>query len=255
MEIREFPYARLGALTVAVCLFGACAAPARTAVVTTPPDTPVREADRDSSVTEKDEAIPDGVFHRVLPGQTLWRIARTYDVPLARVVEYNGIEDAAHIDVGAMVWIPGASRSLDVEVYKPPTIDGSEWLWPVPGGKVISGYGAPRRTHRHGGVDIGAAHGQPVRASRAGTVVYSGGGLRGYGKTVILDHGDGVRSLYAHNSDLLVRMGDRVERGASIARIGRTGNATADHCHFEIRVHDRRIDPMPWIAADRRAAR
>ncbi len=84
---------------------------------------------------------------------------------------------------------------------------------------------------------------------------YAGAGLRGYGKTVILDHRDGMQSLYAHNSVLLVRVGERVEQGQSIARVGRTGNATTDHCHFEIRLNDRRVDPMRWLTPGRRAAR
>ena len=96
--------------------------------------------------------------------------------------------------------------------------------------------------------------GQPVLASRAGRVVYAGAGMRGYGKTVILEHDDGMQSLYAHNSALLVQLAERVEQGQAIARVGRTGNATTNHCHFEIRWNDRRVDPMRWLTRDRRAA-
>lgn len=248
MEILEFPYARLGALAAAVCLFGGCAGSARPTVVTLEP---APRAEHEVAA----EALPDGVFHYVLTGQTLWRIAKTYDVPLERVVKFNSIADAAQISAGDMVWIPGATRTLDVEIVEPPAVVAGKWIWPVRGGRLISGYGSPRRTHRHGGVDIGARRGEAVLASGNGRVVYSGAGLRGYGKTIILDHGDGVQSLYAHNSALLVRRGERVQRGQSIARVGQTGNATVDHCHFELRVHDRRIDPMPWFDLARRAAR
>jgi hypothetical protein len=256
MEILEFPYVRAGGLTLLVCLMGGCAARSETTTsIPRPAAEPVV-----TTVTGTEESVPEelpvGVFHRVLPGQTLWRIAKTYDVPLERVVLVNGIEDAGAISAGDMIWIPGVAQALDVEVVVPaaPVVAG-EWAWPVPSGTVLSRYGAPRRNHRHGGIDIGAAHGRPVLATRAGRVVYSGAGLRGYGKTIILDHGEGIQSLYAHNSALLVSLGEDVEQGQSIARIGRTGNATADHCHFEIRVNDRRVDPLPWVGDERRAAR
>ncbi len=92
-------------------------------------------------------------------------------------------------------------------------------------------------------------------ASKSGRVIYAGAGLRGYGKTIILDHGDGIQSVYAHNSALLVGVGKRVDQGQTIARVGRTGNATTEHCHFEIRVNDRRVDPARWLSPARRAAR
>ena len=258
MEIPEFLYVRVCGLAVLVCLAGGCAARSETAALT-PEPRPAAEPVVKAVTAVEDrvgEELPDGVFHRVLPGQTLWRIAKTYDVPLEHVVRVNGIEDATRISVGDMVWIPGVARELDVEIASPPpAVAAGEWIWPVPNGTVLSTYGAPRRTHRHGGIDIGAPHGRPVLATRAGRVVYSGAGLRGYGKTIILDHGEGMQSLYAHNSALLVSLGEGVDQGQSIARIGRTGNATADHCHFEIRVNERRVDPMRWVDHDRRASR
>lgn len=212
---------------------------------------------------------PDGVEHVVERGQTLWRIAKVYGVDMDELARANGVTDASSLEVGQTLFIPGATEVLEVPPY-PATLEGagtasprgtvdaptaSKWLWPVDNGQVLSYYGAPRRTHRHQGIDIRGRSGQPVKATRAGRVLYSGSGMRGYGKTVILDHGDGTSSLYAHNSSLLVRKGQRVERGETIAKIGRTGNASADHCHFEIRVHDRPVDPMTYLRPTREAHR
>lgn len=257
MEIREFPYVRAltrVGLALAVCLFGACA-PRRPASVTTDPS-----AERVTIATpasEPEEDLQPGVFHRVRPGQTLWRIAHTYAVELDLVIEANSILDPSRISPGDMIWVPGVHDTLEVEVVRVPdrAAAAGEWIWPVRNGAVLSGYGAPRRNHRHGGIDIKGAAGQPVLASRGGRVIYAGAGLRGYGKTIILDHGDGIQSVYAHNSALLVGVGKRVDQGQTIARIGRTGNATTEHCHFEIRVNDRRVDPARWLSPARRAAR
>jgi murein DD-endopeptidase MepM/ murein hydrolase activator NlpD len=90
-------------------------------------------------------------------------------------------------------------------------------------------------------------------AARAGRVVYSGDKLSGYGKLVILDHGDGLQTLYAHGLELLVRVGDAVEKGQPIARVGRTGNATTEHCHFEIRKDRLPVDPLPYLSTVARA--
>ncbi len=253
MEILGFPYVRslLGSvLAVVVCLFCGCAARTHPAV---DPYYPPPTAPAPAVEPETDE-LPPGVFHRVLPGQTLWRIARTYEVPLEDIVKTNSILDPSRLSPGDMIWIPGVRDTLDIGVHERVAVAG-EWIWPVRNGTVLSGFGAPRRNHRHGGIDIKGVARQPVLASRSGRVVYAGSGLRGYGKTIILDHRDGMQSLYAHNAALWVRVGDRVEQGQSIARVGRTGNATTDHCHFEIRLNDRRVDPTRWLPPRRRAAR
>jgi murein DD-endopeptidase MepM/ murein hydrolase activator NlpD len=130
-----------------------------------------------------------------------------------------------------------------------------EFAWPVAGGEILSRYGAPRRGRRHAGLDIRGPKGQDILATRAGEVAYSGSALSGYGKMVVLDHGDGLQSVYAHASELLVKTGDRVDRGQPVARVGRTGNATTDHCHFEIRKNRVPVDPLPYFPEVAREAR
>jgi murein DD-endopeptidase MepM/ murein hydrolase activator NlpD len=199
---------------------------------------------------------PRGVIHVVERGQTLWRIARAYGVDLDELARINRIEDPTDMGIGLRLFVPGATVVLEVPPadYVEPAGD-ADWLWPVRGGRLVSGFGAPRRTHRHQGIDIGGRRGEPVLASRAGVVIYSGSGMRGYGKTVILDHGDGTETLYAHNHTLAVRNGQRVVQGQRIAGVGRTGNASAEHCHFEVRLGDRAVDPMLYLRPTREAHR
>ncbi len=192
-----------------------------------------------------DEPLP--VYHVVTPGQTTWRIARAYGLTVDELAAANDLPDANRIEVGQRLRIPGAASPVDVPPYRPLAQTGEPWTWPVPDGRVLSYFGAARRDHRHQGMDIGAQHGQKVLAAKAGRVVYSGSGMRGYGKTVMLDHGDGLQSLYAHNSALLVAVGQRVRQGETIAKVGRTGNASTDHCHLEVRRNDAPVDPLIYL--------
>ncbi|MGG7142425.1 murein hydrolase activator EnvC family protein [Clostridium nigeriense] len=98
----------------------------------------------------------------------------------------------------------------------------------------------------HTGIDLGDPYGAPVAASKSGVVVYSGW-ISGYGNTIILDHGNGVQTLYAHNSELLVGVGTTVYRGQTIAKVGSTGMSTGPHIHWEIRINGQHIDPSPYV--------
>lgn len=120
------------------------------------------------------------------------------------------------------------------------------FLAPVEG-SLASGFGG-RGAGRHEGVDILAPRGTPVRSSERGTVVYAGSGMRGYGNTVVIDHGGGVTTLYGHLDSIRVESGDAVPAGAVIGTVGRSGNATAFHLHFEIRVDGEPLDPMEHLA-------
>lgn len=123
-------------------------------------------------------------------------------------------------------------------------------VWPLATDELTalsSAYGDRRppmagASRTHAGLDLRAPAGTPIHASAAGRVVQSGVG-GGYGHLVILDHGAELQSLYAHNSENLVRVGEAVERGQVIARVGRTGNATGDHVHFELRWRGGTVDP------------
>jgi murein DD-endopeptidase MepM/ murein hydrolase activator NlpD len=100
-----------------------------------------------------------------------------------------------------------------------------------------------RRVRMHEGVDISARTGTPIQAAETGLVVYTGR-QRGYGKLVIVDHGGGVSTLYAHCSALLVSRGQMVRRGQTIARVGSTGLSTGPHCHFELRIRGQPVNPL-----------
>lgn len=117
------------------------------------------------------------------------------------------------------------------------------WRWPTRGA-VVARFGDGRAGGR--GVDISGDEGQPVHATAAGDVVYSGDGLKAYGRLLIIRHEGDYLSAYAHNSELLVAEGDRVDSGQPIARMGRTRDGTA-LLHFEIRRGGSPVDPLDYL--------
>lgn len=127
-------------------------------------------------------------------------------------------------------------RPFRVRVYK------GVWLWPLRYGVVSSEYGR-RWGKRHKGIDIAADSGDKVYAAAPGEVLYSSSSLKGYGNVVILRHDDKTTSIYAHNSELKVKRGQRVRTGQLIALVGSSGRSTGPHVHFEIRRKDQAVDP------------
>jgi murein DD-endopeptidase MepM/ murein hydrolase activator NlpD len=116
--------------------------------------------------------------------------------------------------------------------------------WPV-SGPVTSGFGL-RWGRMHEGIDIAVAEGTPVRAAGAGTVIYAGW-MGGYGNLVVVDHGNGLSTAYAHNSSLGVGVGQSVTAGLVVSYSGKTGNSTGPHVHFEVRVNGSAVDPLGYL--------
>ena len=118
------------------------------------------------------------------------------------------------------------------------------WVWPV-SGPVTSPYG-PRWGRMHEGIDIANADGTPIYAASAGTVTYAGS-MGGYGNIVLIDHGGGISTAYAHQSAIVTTVGARVSAGQLIGRVGSTGQSTGNHVHFEVRVGGGTTDPMGYL--------
>lgn len=119
-------------------------------------------------------------------------------------------------------------------------------LLPPVAGTVSSGFG-DRSGGRHAGIDILAPAGTEVVSAMGGIAKYTGSGKRGYGRAVILDHGEGITTLYGHLATIRVQSGQTVPAGAVIGTVGRSGNATTFHLHFELRVDGEAVDPVPYL--------
>ena len=198
-----------------------------------------------------------GVYHRVAPGETLWRIATHYGVEVERLATANQISDTAQIEVGQRLLIPGRSSRPDPLVPTPLRDVGripegqDEFVWPVRG-KIVSVFGMRRGGALNKGIDIQASGGTQVMASRGGIVSFVHQGLPGFGKTVILDHGDGFATVYAYIGEILVRQGEVVSQRQVIARVGKSGRTEVPALHFEIRYHQRPKNPFYYLSLNLR---
>ncbi len=206
-------------------------------------------------------APPAGTTHVLRPGENLYRLSRYYEVPVSRIRKANRIRDVTEIPSGRALVIPGATRPQPGHALaSTPVAAGStrvpapvarslpselRLLWPVRG-RVSSGFGW-RNGRRHEGIDIPAPRGTRILAAEAGRVIHAEGRLGAYGKVVILKHAGRYQTVYAHASRILVRKGDFVERGQPIAEVGKTGNATGTHLHFEVRRDRRAVDPRAHL--------
>ncbi|MFH0951594.1 MAG: peptidoglycan DD-metalloendopeptidase family protein [Patescibacteria group bacterium] len=201
-----------------------------------------------------------GVIHTVKSGDTVSSIASKYSADSDTILKQNKLADASAIEVGQTLIVPGGkitppppaptpTRSYGGSIYggtAPPSArvaSGDRLGWPTVSRKILQWFNG-----YHTGIDIKGDYSTPIYASAPGKVIKSQGGWNGgYGNYVIIDHGNGMQTLYAHASKLYVSVGDYVTAGQSIAMVGTTGRSTGTHLHFEIRVGGRRLNPLNYL--------
>jgi murein DD-endopeptidase MepM/ murein hydrolase activator NlpD len=224
-----------------------------------------------SKLSRKHRA-PRILSHIVRRGETLWSIAEYYGTSIEALRRINRLRDADHVVVRQKLQIPteGAAGSTEVDPrltsrdwtpslggqphldrHPPPTKARHGFIWPVQGtltspfgerDHVMGGGG----TQFHDGIDLSVPTGTPIRAAEEGIVVfasYNGA----YGKAVKLDHLNGFSTLYAHNSRLLVHVGQTVRAGQLISLSGSTGRSTGPHLHFEVHKDGWPVDPLQYL--------
>lgn len=231
LRLAERAFGARGAPALLLALLAACSHPAPAPPPPPPPAPPT----------------PSGVYHTLLPGETLWRVSRSYGVPVETIAGANAIADVRRIPAGARLFIPGgrphAAGLPETEEAAHAHATGLAFVWPV-AGRVSSGFGGRRR---HDGIDVPAPRGALVRAAESGRVVYSGSGLDDYGNLVVVRHVGDYTTVYAHNRKNRVSRGEFVAKGDVIAEVGSTGNASGPHLHFEVRRRGRPLDPLRYL--------
>ncbi len=206
----------------------------------------------------------DGVLHKVKKGETAASIAKTYKVQKEKIVAQNKLNDEK-VTIGETIIVPGgvkvvpryiASRGSSSSNYRGAgygTISGAKYNGTISNTIIKPASGKITQYYRRGhyAIDIGNRNKGPILAAANGIVTKSQGGYNGgYGNMIIIDHGNGRQTLYAHNSALYVKVGDTVTQGQTIAWMGNTGRvygATGIHVHFELRINGRKVNPLLYI--------
>jgi murein DD-endopeptidase MepM/ murein hydrolase activator NlpD len=142
---------------------------------------------------------------------------------------------------------PPAAAAVVDDAADTPSANGTTFRWPVRG-RIISSFGAKPNGERNDGINLAVPEGTSVKAAEAGTVIYSGNELAGYGNLVLIRHADGWVSAYAHNGDIIVKRGDQIRRGQVIAHAGMTGSVNAPQVHFELRRGAKPVNPLDYLA-------
>ncbi len=211
-------------------------------------------------------ATPSSETIVVQPGQCLTRIcaerfqalgqnpsrkdmlAAIHDVAQTNhLADPNRIYAGQRLDLAALTSIAKTQEDASASSS---SADSGSWK-AIVGGRLSSSYGWRRdpftgQVHQHGGIDISAPAGTPIHAYASGKVVYAGW-RPGYGNTVILQHENGLESIYAHASKLMVKTGDQVDAQTAIACVGSTGRSTGSHLHLEIRQDGRTVNPLAML--------
>ena len=207
-------------------------------------------------------------------GDSLSKISKKYNVKLDALKKRNGLK-TNKIVVGQRLFIPtdtyndkfktdsdpkpekGKSKASGkkkrtakkTEKYVPPTrapkID-IKLSWPIKKPVITSHFGV-RKSGKHDGVDIAAPRGTRIYAAANGTVLFSGWGPTGYGLTVLIKHSENIFTVYAHNDKNIARKDQKIKRGDVIATVGKTGRASGEHVHFEVRVNRVAYDPLEYL--------
>ncbi len=189
---------------------------------------------------QKFKVLPiKGILYRVSPGESLGSIASKFNLKIETIMQDNNLKNQSSIRIDQELILRGAKPEFSYQ----DRLD-QKFMYPI--NTRITSYYGPRWGRMHEGIDFAAPMGSPIKAVSSGRVVYSGW-ANGYGYVVIIEHQKGLRTLYAHNSKLLVRVGESVGRGEVISRSGNTGNSTGPHLHFEVQVNGRPENPLDYI--------
>lgn len=195
----------------------------------------------------------DGIFHMVRSGQSLADIARAYAISLKDVLKSNPQRGDADLKPGDILYLPGAVylTRQDVRWLALVSLTTQKGFLKPTTGRFADGFGMRVHpiTHKmefHQGLDLAPGWGARVVASQDGQVAFAG--LRaGYGRLIILDHGEGLTSWYAHLDEILVKLGQNVRRGQLIGKVGNTGRVTGPHLHFEVRLNGKPRNPLLYL--------
>jgi len=211
----------------------------------------------DNSEPEVDTAVivpsKDGIYHIFRTGQSLTDIGRAYGVPLKDILKANEKRGDSDLEQGDILYLPGARylSNQDREWKALASLEVKKGFLKPTTGRFADGFGERLHpiTHKmtfHEGLDLAPGWRARVVASQDGMIVFTG--IRaGFGRLIIIDHGLGLSSWYAHLDEILVKVSQKVKRGDLIGKVGKTGRTTGPHLHFEVRLKGKPQNPFLYL--------
>lgn len=203
----------------------------------------------------------DGVLHDVLPGESLESVAALYSIPMEDIIGYeaNNLEFPYRLYPETQIMVPGATREVWFWTApqlpsRPSTSDSigsgiaaqvqgtGVFIWPVGFRRITQHY-----WYGHPAIDVGLPEGNSVVASDTGTVTWAGWNVYGYGNLIVINHGNGYETYYAHLSGINVYPGQVVNQGQLIGYSGNSGRSSGPHIHFEIRFFNNMLEPLGYL--------
>lgn len=192
-----------------------------------------------ASVAPSPNGEESNQYYIVQRGDSLYKIARRFGTTVQALADSNNIPDPHRLPIGLRLFLPSSAIAQETLPVVPKE---GEFIWPVSGRNISQYY-----RYGHRAIDITMDTGSTVVAVAGGVVEFSGWNHQGYGNLIIIDHGTGMRTLYAHNSTLLVETGQTVRQGERIAASGSTGYASGPHLHFELLMDSKLMNPCLYL--------
>lgn len=188
--------------------------------------------------THQPQIAAPGIYHEVCRGETLWSIAKAYNVNIEKIADINHIPNKTEIVEGQLIFIPGAKDTIKTICLTP---EGNGFIWPVQG-KIASYFGSMVDNIVNKGIDISVSRNQGVAASKDGKVVFIGRLLTGYGNTIIIEHSGDISTVYGSVDTITTKVGKRVAQGDSIGAVKQK-----DYLHFEVRKKANNVNPLYYL--------
>ena len=228
--------------------------------------------------------LPVARYHTVAHGDTLFSISRRYNVDITSLSKLNNLREPYTLSIGQKLALPASVGKDSYESVSTPTTSSTgslfsastnkvstptaakpavstpvstpsktvastrktKFLWPVRG-TIISRFGTIGKGRSNDGINIKAPLGTLIKAADTGKVVYVGNELKGFGNLILIQHNDGWITAYAHANSFLVKKGQQVQKGASIAKVGSSGGVNTPQLHFEVRAGKKPVNPMLYL--------
>jgi len=211
----------------------------------------LNDIDNPDYIKPGEEILVPSIFevsHEVTAGETIWQIADIYGILPQQILLANDIWYPKQLAIGRVLSIPGVKASVTITSNNSQKVSARDFdlVMEKPTTGVLTSLYGMRHGEFHTGIDISNAIGTPIKAALGGQVIYVG--WKGnYGRTVIIDHKNGFKTLYGHNHKTVVNKGQWVQTGDKIALMGNTGRSTGPHLHFEVHRYGKVVDPRRYI--------